>query len=69
MAMKPNSQQPKKLNMKKNNFIDKFSFYPQSTKFNKSEGNPFKYFIDARKHLKCNSTSLLGYLSKILINF
>ena len=47
----------------KKTVLEKYSLYPQSTKFKSpfdKEGNPFKYFMDMKKHLKSNSTSLLG---------
>ena len=47
--------------------IDKMNYFPQTTKFKSffdREGNPFKYFMDIKKHLKSNSNSLVQYLIK-----
>lgn len=57
---------PQKMNtFNKSNLIDRLNNnHPQTTKFKSlfdKEGNPFKYFMDIKKHLNSNSNSLTKY--------
>jgi hypothetical protein len=67
-----NSRNRKKFNYKdssinasltKNKIIDRIGYFPQTTKYKSffdKEGNPFKYFMDIKKHIKSNNSFLQG---------
>jgi hypothetical protein len=69
--MKRNNEGTAKINTGKfikSNMIEKLNMYPQSTKYKSpfdKEGNPFKYFMDIKKHMNNQSSSFLKYLKLI----